>query len=215
MNQNQNPLFKTKKPKRFKKRSNFAEALLEIGGRTVKSFGKDFIADTADQAVKTFTNTGTPPKSISGEISPDQGIDIQDTLKQQEQLTRQEQQKLLRHKEVQEFGVYNREEEETQLQIKALQEDLKKLAQEMAQMASQVQKAIEEEVVHPGTYHVNFFERLRSFVLTLRKKVSESRNWMALSMQRKKKKNYFWGQVKKSGTKFLLSQERYMSTSGG
>jgi hypothetical protein len=75
--------------------------------------------------------------------------------------------------------------------------------------------AIEEEVTTPGTYHLNFFEKLKQFIILMRKQVQDSQSWLEMSYSRKKAQNGYWSGFKKSGTKFSLSSERYMATSSG
>jgi uncharacterized phage-associated protein len=92
---------------------------------------------------------------------------------------------------------------------------LKNLAVATKDLVQEVEKATKIEPVDPGLYHLNFFEKLKQTIITLRKKIEDSANWLALFNQRSKKKNYYWSQVRKSGTKFMLSQERYMATQAG
>jgi hypothetical protein len=166
-----------KKPTRFKKPSNFAEALLEVGGKPVKR----------------------PEKKESGKE-----VDfVKDRLK------------LERHKEVINTSVFDKKEEETKQKIQEIQAELKKLATEIANLGMGVDKAIKEQIANPGTYHINFFESLRTYLVQLRKKASESKSWLAISQQRKQAQNHFWGNVKKSGTKYMLSQERTAATQAG
>ncbi|OGV91679.1 hypothetical protein A3A66_02070 [Microgenomates group bacterium RIFCSPLOWO2_01_FULL_46_13] len=197
--------------RRVRRPASFAEALLEIGGQVASETRKaagDIAAGTIDSLVGNFPQA-------SGELKPQQPIDPEAALREQEARLRAEQEELRRHQEVIQTTIYNREEEETKRQIEGLQAELKLLAEELAKAGMVVDKVVDEEIVEPGTYHVNFFVKMREFLIQLRKRVVESRNWMALTAQRAKSKNYFWGQVKRSGTKYLLSQERYMSTSGG
>ena len=78
-----------------------------------------------------------------------------------------------------------------------------------------LQKAIEAEIENPGTYHVNFFEKLKKFIIQLRKQVAESGNWLEISNQRKVAQRHYWGNVKKSGTKYMLSHDRSVATQPG
>lgn len=123
--------------------------------------------------------------------------------------------RLERHKEITTTSVFSREQEEVAQKIKEVQEELKKLAKELAALGSEIDKAITETVVNPGTYHLNFFESLRRYLYQLRKKASESKDWLAISQQRKQSQNHYWGGVKKSGTSFMLSSERTLATQSG
>ena len=89
------------------------------------------------------------------------------------------------------------------------------LAKEIENLNQDVARAVHEEVVDPGTYHLSYFQALKRFIFNLRQQVAESKNWLNLSYQRQQSQKAYWGGVKKSGTKFMLSQERYMSTQAG
>jgi hypothetical protein len=160
-----------------------------------------------DNFVEALRGTGSPRK--------DPSIEYKRRLRESENKILADRLRMERHKEVIETQVFSRAEEEIKAEIVKIQQELKKLAKELAQMDQGAQKAAEEELVNPGTYHLAFFEKLRSFLLQLRKKVAESENWLAISSQRKRRQNYYWKGVNKSGTKFMLSQERYMSTQAG
>jgi hypothetical protein len=70
--------------------------------------------------------------------------------------------------------------------------------------------------VSPGIYHRHFFAQLKSFIQDIRRRVQDSKHWLAVANSRaSKRQGFFWGQAQKSGTKFLLSQERYMATTTG
>ena len=111
--------------------------------------------------------------------------------------------------------IYLRSEQETKHQITALLQEIQLLAKTTGLMAQEVQVATMQAVVNPGVYHRTFFEQLRTFIKDIRAKVTESRNWLATHSARSSKKNYYWGQVGASGSKFMLSSERYMVTSTG
>lgn len=208
---NQTSVFQAKPKPQVRRPANFAEALMEIGGQAV-SQAKNVASGVLSGSLDSLT--GNYP-SGSADHMPNSQSDFERALREQEEQFKREQARLQRHREVIATPIFNRQEEETKKQIEVLQDELKKLAQEIGKMESSVNRAIKEEVVEPGTYHVNFFVKLREFLVQLRKKVTESQDWLAASYQRKQKKNVFWGGVKKSGTKFMLSQERYMSTQAG
>lgn len=98
--------------------------------------------------------------------------------------------------------------------IEAVRSELKTLASSLKSLNSEMQKAVTETPVHPGIYHENFFERLRSILKVLREQIEDSRTWLATWNQRKQKKNY-WGMFKKHGTQFGLSSERTLATQAG
>jgi len=111
--------------------------------------------------------------------------------------------------------VFDQTQQEVKLQISALQVELKKLAVSTQKLTREVAVAVVEPPVNPGTYHVNFLEKLRGWLILLKKRIDASATWLSEFNQRSKKKNYYWNQAQKSGTKFMLSQERYMTNQAG
>lgn len=210
--QQQSPFATKPKKKKVVSNVSFVEALKNIGGDVGSSIKKDVVQGTARGVLD----------SISGRFPGTTTSDKQPDLRHFEQQAQKEQQqqaesfaKLQRHKEVMAKPVFDRHEEEVKKQIQALRQELQALAKEVALVGSSMQKAIEEEIAHPGTYHVSFFEKLRSILIIMRKQASESRNWLALSSQRKAKKGGYWQNVKKSGSRYMLSGERSVVTQTG
>lgn len=120
-----------------------------------------------------------------------------------------------RHKEVVNTQVFSQEQLEVEKKISEVQAELKKLAEEIAHLATDIGKSIETTIANPGTYHLNFFESLKRYLHQLRKQVAESKDWLAVSQQRKQAQNHYWGSVKKAGTSFMLSSERTSATQSG
>jgi hypothetical protein len=201
MNQQSNP-FQTKKPPARRNHANFIEALKSIGGQTASSFTKDVIGGVSKDFVQDLTG------SRIDQNNPERNQDIEAQI-------RQENLAIQRHREVNETKIFDRKEVEVKAKIEAIKEQLQLLIQELAGMDRSLEKAIEEEIVNPGTYHLNFFEKLRRILLDLRKRVVDSANWLETSSQRKAAQQGYWGNVKKSGTKYMLSQERTLATQAG
>jgi hypothetical protein len=205
MNHNQNP-FQAKKPTPNRNHASFIEALKGIGSQTASSLTRDVVGGVSKNMLQDLTGSRT---SLNPDIQhPENSQDIETRI-------RQEALALQRHREVNETKIFDRKEEEIKAKISAIKEQLQLLMQELAGMDKELEKAIEEEIVNPGTYHLNFFEKLRKILLDLRKRVADSANWLEVSSQRKAAQQGFWGNVKKSGTKYLLSQERTLATQAG
>ncbi len=115
----------------------------------------------------------------------------------------------------QEKLVFSAKEQETKAKVTALQEEVKKLASATKNLTKEVEIAAAETPVRPGIYHETFFEKLISFVKSLTKKIEDASVWLAAWNSRAKKRPFYWAQVQKSGTKFMLSGERYMATQAG
>lgn len=188
----------------------FLEALRELGG------------DVADSMVRLPGNIAQEAFSQingnkSGDLKPNQTLElnqIKNSSEQKEVQTAAFQQEFLDIRR-QEKIIWTKKQQETELQIKALISELKKLAQTTTELAKEVKIAAQQIPVEPGTYHISFFEKLRSTILLFKQHIEQAANWLSASNQRAKKRNYYWRQFRKSGTKFMLSQERYMATQAG
>lgn len=114
--------------------------------------------------------------------------------------------------------VYDQREQEIKLQINAVRQSLRELVASVGQVAQNIDTAISQEITSPGTYHLNFFagllSRLKKIALLL-KNIHGSTHWKSLSQERKNAMQGYWGQVKKSGTKYMLSHERTAATQTG
>lgn len=111
--------------------------------------------------------------------------------------------------------VFSEAEQQVKLQIRAIQEELKRLALSTKDLAKEVEIAAIQAPVDPGVYHLNFLEKIRRQIILFKKRIEESATWLGEFNHRAKKRGHYWTQFKKHGTKFLLSQERYMSTQAG
>lgn len=111
--------------------------------------------------------------------------------------------------------IFSREQNQVKVQIENLQTQIQALAKEHVGLIQEVDKASFQVVARPGIYHKNFFERLLQLIKLARKKISESRTWLHMQNHRAKNKSGYWGGVKKSGTSFMLSGERTVSTQTG
>lgn len=205
------PLSKSVK-RRIADSDSFLEALRDLGSGVVDSAVHDVAGGIASEAFNQITGRQT------GELKPNQPVDLTkkypEFLQKEEQLERRFQRQFSEIRQ-QERLVYKQTEQETQLKIRAILAELQKLAESTKNLAKEVEIASAQIPVEPGTYHLSFFERLRQTIILFRKRIEESATWLMAVNQKAKKRNYYWAQVRKSGTKFLLSQERYMATQAG
>jgi hypothetical protein len=203
-NQMNQKLNQTNRPNQ-RSHANFIEALKSIGGQTASSVSKDVVGKISQDFITSVTGGVSPQdKQPSSEHQNTPEVDIHHEIA-----------KIQRHREVVETKVFDQKEEEVKAKIKIIKEELKLLAKELAGMDIQLEKAIEEAIVSPGTYHVSFFEKLRRLIIDLKKRVVDSANWLEISNQRKASQQGYWANVGKSGTKYMLSQERTLATQAG
>lgn len=200
---------KTKsKRKRPVSSDNFLEKLRELGEGLGDSVAQDVIEGVPSTAADQILG-----RKKSGTLKPNEALSL-DEIKEREQFRHQLNKEFFRIRQ-EERLVFKQEEQKTRLQIKAIQEELKKLVESTKYLAKEVEIASKLEPVEPGVYHLNFFERLKQAIITFRKKIEDSASWLSLFNQRAKRRSYYWSQVRKSGTKFMLSAERYTATQAG
>lgn len=191
---------------------NFLDALKSLGGNVVN--------EIKDQSKKVVT--ADLPESLgiksSGTIGPNEALSLRDMQAAEERGRSEAESQFARQlaqMNEQARARLAKDEAVAKQQVGAIREEIAKLAKSMGEFAQEVQVATMQAPVNPGVYHKNFFEHLRSVISTLRMKVESSKNWLAASNSRGKKKGHYWSQVGKSGTKYMLSSERYMVTSTG
>ncbi|MGB9707034.1 MAG: DUF5660 family protein [Microgenomates group bacterium] len=204
-------VYNPKNKKKLVKQDSFLEALRDLGGGVIDSMAHDVVEGITQEAFNQITSRKT------GELKPGQTLDVGQLAKTEEKLEKQTKKFTQEFLDIrqQERLVWVREKQDTRLQIAAILEELKKLASATKNLSTEVDIAAKQIPVEPGVYHISFFEKLRQTLTLLRKRIEESATWLATFNQKAKKRNYYWAQVRKSGTKFMLSQERYMATQAG
>jgi len=195
----------SKKKQNHYKNDNVLEALgsvpTSVGKNTVSEFSKiggDIVASLIG---------GMP---ASGELRPNQPIEFGDTKPERQEVV----QPARVEAHTQPRPNMDAIEAETKRQLDAIRAELKALIVSLKNLHNEVATAVNQEVVNPGVYHLNFYEQLRTFIKVLREQVEDSRTWLASFSTRKKKMGY-WGMYKKHGTTFGLSNERSLATAAG
>jgi hypothetical protein len=173
--------------------------------------------------ISTSSKKGLAPE---GEIKPGQEIIFKNSI-QENTLpeARQEQDNYFQEKidfqrriNLNEASLKLKDRQETTAKINLIREEIKAIADNTTQINSQIKEietSSQANINQPSQYQLNFLELLLEFLKDLREKVEEGNSWLAAFQKRSSKKNYFWGQVKKSGAKFLLSSDRTPATQTG
>lgn len=193
-----------KQPKKEKRYSpdNFLEVFKDLGSNVVNSFKNDII---------------NKPSSMSFS-SPDADSFSNDLLQKESELEAKYKKQIRWQAEIirkEEKILYSRKDNEIKLQVRALQDEIQQLARATNQLSNEVEVAALQVTPEAGTYHLNFFERLRNLIRALKSKIQESAFWLAEWNKKAKKRNYYWAQVRKSGSKFMLSGDRQVATQTG
>ena len=191
---------KPKKKQPPQRSDNVIESLRNVGSDVGKTLTKDGAATIATDALTSLL--GARPRS--GELRQNEAVQVQPEARP-----------VPRHRpETLRPAAMKREEIGLKEQIEAVRAELKALSASLKGLHQEVQKAVEDVPVNPGVYHVTFYERLRSVLILLKTQVDDSRMWLSAWTSRKKKQGY-WAQYKKKGTKFGLSSERTPATQSG
>ncbi|OGJ22606.1 MAG: hypothetical protein A2804_03480 [Candidatus Pacebacteria bacterium RIFCSPHIGHO2_01_FULL_46_10] len=204
--------------------NNFAKALLETGGHVVQSTVDSGVQMAADALGSLFGAGGSRLPNASPDNKNENTQNNQRNGEQsfnqesQEQEWKKREMRMLRHREVQQVEVFNKQDVETKQKIEQLLEQLKALTKDLSQAdrsAREAQIAVMQGAVNPGEYHATFFEKLIKVVMLLRKKVQESTSWIEQFNSRKSAQKGYWGQFYTNGTQWSMSQERSLATSVG
>lgn len=201
--------------------TNFIEALKTNSGSLARDvatgYARDFVGGTAKQAVDTIFNAGSASQSPE-DTQPEQqsSIDFAEFLKSNEAKVRARDRVKYEY-ESSETVIFNRRQQEVTKKIDQIRIELKQLARSIVTLDSTTETTIEQELVEPGTYHLNFFDKLLEFIQNLKKRVEHSHHWASLQSRRSRHKSYYWQQAsqKVGGTKYMLSQERTIATQTG
>lgn len=193
-------------PQQKKKQTNYTnDSILESLRDLSSGVGKSLVRDVAGKVGSSALNSLFGSTPTIGEFQMN---------RQTDRLPERMPFPAMRRPEVMRPPMVKLEEVGLKQKIEVVRAELKTLATSLKSLNSEMQKAVMEIPVHPGIYHENFFERLRSILKVLREQIEDSRTWLATWSQRKQKKN-FWGMYKKHGTQFGLSSERTLATQAG
>ena len=188
---------------------NFLEALRDLGKGVVSEAKIQVTKAVTDDVPQAFGfDTSSHDLSAGQSFSPD-------VLKAAEAAGERKAEIRFNNRFLEERLLFLRSEAESKQQITAIQAEIQMLAKSAGELAHEVQVATFQAPANPGVYHRNFFAQLKSLIASIRVRVQESRHWLAATNSRASKRGFYWGQVGKSGTKFMLSSERYMVTSTG
>ena len=197
--------------------------LLEVA----KDFGSDFKNQARAATLGTLNTatgqiTGTiydrQPSQTDRLAQPQAPFNFAEYLRSREMQIRQQERMMGQQQRSAETMIFHRKEEEAKKEVEIVKAEIKKLVIETGKVSTELreaEKTVMTTTTEAGTYHLNFFERIRNLISLARKNISESKTWLQMFNGRNKNKSFYWAQVKKSGTKFMLSNERTVATQTG
>jgi len=165
--------------------------------------------------LEAFKDSGITKAQPQSNQASAEAFNFEEFLNQQEKRIRQQERGRFESIRREEQIIFSREKNQIKVQIETIQTQIKELAKEQVGLMEEVDQAAFQAIVNPGVYHQSFFERLLHLIKLARKKVVESRTWLQLQNHRSQKQAGYWQKVKTSGTSFMLSGERTVSTQAG
>lgn len=112
-----------------------------------------------------------------------------------------------------EHVIFSLADERVKQEVEGVLQEIKLLAETMQNVEAAVEKAIIQEVVNPGVYHLNYFEKIKQFLRTFRKSLQEGELWLEMWKSRSQR-SVFWKGFKNKGSQYMFSQERQSSFAG-
>lgn len=214
-NQNSKSSRSPKKPQY--QSDSFIESMRDIGQGGFDSFKDDLVKEGSKDFVRQLLGLERAPMNASGELKPGESLVISQALEDEKEENKVLRAQVARERQLrQEAESYNQEQsKEIRLKLNALQGEAARIAKETITVSSELKVAVIQATVDPGTYHINFFEKLLSFMQSFRKKIHEANLWLASANKRAQRRKTFWGQVAKGGAQRLLSGEDYSQRSAG
>lgn len=104
--------------------------------------------------------------------------------------------------------------QELRMKLQVIQAEAVKMIHSTQKLTEEVKLSVLQNPVGASEYQINFFESIINLIVSFRKKIDSTINWLQGSNSRAQKKNY-WSMYKKKGASFLLSGESYSQRSAG
>ncbi len=209
--------FDPKKKKAFVPADNPVEQLKNLSGGVIDE-AKLVPQGILDEALKQIGLTERR-QPLAGEFDLKAGTHQTNEKAPQKDNSAEAQLRQLRAVQGQEKQLFNLKEKATKDQIQKLMDqvhtEVTKLQQQTAELTGEIKSiTVDTMPAKVGAYHLNYFDWVISMLKDLRKRVNESRHWLALWAQKKQQKGY-WAMFKKHGTSFAMSEERAIASANG
>lgn len=197
--------------------NSFVESMRDMGGSVMKSLKNDVVKGTAqsifDQLLGS-AKTGRMPTTPDQTINPDLEKYIAEKENEAAQQAKLQERVFHTHKAQETKVLFSYADESLRKEIDGVRQELQMLVASMGKVEAQIEQAMMDNIVDGGVYHLNYFQKLKTWIKFMRKSLEDSSAWLQLSSSRKSK-GYFWTQESKSGTKYSMSSERNVQMGAG
>ncbi len=194
--------------------NDFKKPLNTIKNDTLKSLNNDLLRKMPNDFMDQLFGP-RPSDHFSAEITAGESVEMKDITARDKRVKKLESQVTLerRMRQEEEMRVQKRSQE-LRVQLQAIMQEVSAVTQDTAELAQEVKIAAMQAPVEPGVYHIIFFTNLLSFLKSFRKKIESAHVWLHAANRRAAKKGWL-ANYKKSGAKYLLSGEHYLSRNAG
>lgn len=183
-------------------------------GSKIDPKSKNLIKNNNGEILKDSPSVKSSPNILSGILFPGQSIDInKNTEKSQINWDREF---LFKTVDQEQTIFVNQHSQEIKKEIEELRIEIKKLIQVTENIDSQIENSIDQNISEFNEYQLNFFQRIKNFIINFRKNISEAGIWIESFSRRKSKRNAFWNRArdhKSGGEQYLFSGEHSASRS--
>lgn len=196
--------------------NSFVESMRDMGGSVMKSLKNDVVKGTAQSIFDQLL--GSAKSAQTKDLSTENPLDLEAIIAQREeqaaQEARQSERAFQKHKNQESKVLFSYADESLRREIDGVRQELQMLVASMSKVEQQIEHAMLDNIVEGGVYHLNYFQKLKTWIKFMRKSLEDGSAWLQLSSGRKSK-GYFWTQSDKSGTKYSMSSERNVQMGAG
>jgi len=202
------------KPSASRRGDGFVESMRDIGASALGSLKNDVVKGTAKSIFDQLLGSSQSGNTPKGEEPNFYEEWIKDREEKAASSARTEERQKFAAQKSQEKVLFSLADEGLRKEIDSVREELAMLVKSMGKVEQQIEKAVMDNVVDAGVYHLNFFRNLQGWLRMMRKSLEDASLWLEMSSGRGKRSHY-WKQFGKSGTKYSLSSERTLATQAG
>jgi len=151
--------------------------------------------------------------SLNGILGLNQTVEINKSEKKSQEIFSG-----ISHLQHEQSILFDQHQKEVEQTLKELREEIGKLAKATDNLEKDIQNVAVAEITDISEYQLKFFERIRNFISSMRKNISEASIWMNSFAAKKKKKNAYWNKAKnqkQGGTQYMFSDEHSVARSVG
>lgn len=154
-------------------------------------------------------------KSLNGVLKLNESVNLDNKSEKNKQQNPDEFIKnFINHLKEEQNILYSQKEQNIKKELVELQEEIKKLAKTTEDLDKSIEIATETNIVEYTEYQINFFTRLKKFIINLRKNIEEAGIWFESCNNKKKKRNCFWSNSQKGkNQQYMQSGEHSASRS--